>query len=1472
MKHSELRPVSVLTLLALVAPLLALTHAAAGGAHRTSARTGSAYEVRSLYTDEFGVARPAGVSWDPGRRALVVTAAVAGGGVREVSVTPGERLLGKSTTHRLGSPRAASFDPRSRRLVAPGVVGAVASSYTADGTRFVLGAQGTITRVSPRGAVERTRIRGLSGVALRGIAVHPGSRLRYVASADGRRIYAVDASGTVVRAHDVSRVGIRDLRGMTFAPSSDTTDDPTEQSLYVADRGDATVLGRVAEVSLTSTIAAAAPTTGATLVATRDTSIWSPPSPDPSGVTFMPGADRLLISDGEVDEMPIYAGANLFTAQRSSSLSGTGNTLTWSNEPTGVAFNPGNGHLFVSDDDKKSIFEIASAGADGRFGTADDGARTSFKTSVFGNTDPEDVAVDTVRGELLVIDGINSELFRVNAGPNGTFNGVAPAGDDIVTQYDLGILGAIDPNGVAHDAARDTILALDDKTATIYELDNNGSLLNKIDISSVDAANASGIAIAPASDGSGARNYYVVDRGLDNNSHPGENDGKFYELSASLPAITNRPPAANAGPDQMIDLPQTATLTGSAVDDRLPSNTLTYSWTKVSGPGTVTFGTPKAASTTATFSTVGAYVLRLKVSDSQLEDLDEVVVDVFQPGTPRALAIPIASGADDAMEGGGSSGKFVDLASADIELGHNGGTSRAPMLDGLRFAGIPVPPNGEIVSAKIQFKVDETGSEAASYTIRGEANDNAPTYQAISGNISARPSTVATVPWAPPAWTMIGEAGPTQLTPELKTIVQEVVNRPGWVQGNAVAFMIDGTGRRTAEAKDGLSPAVLMLQYRLQPPNTAPGVSAGLDLAVQLPAQAALDGTVTDDGQPAPVPSTAWSMVSGPGTVTFADPGLVDTTASVSAPGSYTLRLTANDGALSAFDDVVVEVEPADAAPVVGAGPDQAIQLPSQAALDGTLVDPGYSGPVSYTWSKVSGPGTVAFGNASALDTSASFSAAGSYTLRLTAANSALSSQDTMVVEVERADAAPVVGAGPDQAIQLPSQAALDGTLVDAGYSGPVSYTWSKVSGPGTVAFGNASALDTSASFSAPGSYTLRLTAANSALSSQDTMVVEVERADAAPVVSAGPDQSTRIPLQAALDGTLVDPGYPGPVQLQWTKMSGPGSVSFVSPTSADTLASFSTSGTYVLRLTSGNDVFSTSDDVQVVVLEPLLSLRLDAEESSVTALDEVGLTGTVTRQEDGQPVAGEEVEIWVTRAPGESPELLGTVTTGPDGAFALEDQPLVSSVYQAKAGEDASLPDEVAVVPRTTGPTAPSSVMVGQLARVRGAVLPAAAGQPVRLQRWNGTAWATVANTTVEEGTGRYAFVLATGRSGRWKYRVLVPAYAGRETTVSTPAVLEVYRARIIGVNTLREVVRVENTGRTRIQLIGWTLTDRRTGVTRVLRAFTLRPGRVVRIHSGSGIDDTNDLYLGRPPMWGSHGTAVVRNPQRFRVDRFTF
>ena len=94
------------------------------------------------------------------------------------------------------------------------------------------------------------------------------------------------------------------------------------------------------------------------------------------------------------------------------------------------------------------------------------------------------------------------------------------------------------------------------------------------------------------------------------------------------------------------------------------------------------------------------------------------------------------------------------------------------------------------------------------------------------------------------------------------------------------------------------------------PVNAPPVVNAGPDLTVALPATATLNATVTDDGLPNPPASvtTAWSKVSGPGTVTFGNAAAVDTTAGFSVAGTYILRLTANDGALVAADDVTVTV------------------------------------------------------------------------------------------------------------------------------------------------------------------------------------------------------------------------------------------------------------------------------------------------------------------------------------------------------------------------------------------------------------------------------------------------------------------------------------------------------------------------------------------------------------------------------------
>jgi hypothetical protein len=192
--------------------------------------------------------------------------------------------------------------------------------------------------------------------------------------------------------------------------------------------------------------------------------------------------------------------------------------------------------------------------------------------------------------------------------------------------------------------------------------------------------------------------------------------------------------------------------------------------------------------------------------------------------------------------------------------------------------------------------------------------------------------------------------------------------------------------------------------------NTAPVVSAGTSQTITLPASATLNGSVSDDGQPANKLTIAWTRISGPGTVTFANAASPATTATFSAAGTYVLRLTADDSALSSSKDVSITVNAptsSNKAPVVNAGADQTITLPNSATLNGTASDDGLpKNTLTTTWTKVSGPGNVTFANATSKSTTASFSAAGTYVLRLTASDSQLAKTDDVAITAASAGTA----------------------------------------------------------------------------------------------------------------------------------------------------------------------------------------------------------------------------------------------------------------------------------------------------------------------------------------------------------------------------------------------------------------------------------------------------------------------------------
>jgi len=152
---------------------------------------------------------------------------------------------------------------------------------------------------------------GSSGLgAVRGLAFELGTGNLHVMVPAEQKLYELTLSGEVVAERDLKEFGLQDPQGMVFAPSSDQTDDPSQFSLFLADSGqndgqvtsDSQSTGQILELSLAQPVAAAAVTFTSSLVKTTDMSAISPPSPDPSGITYLPNSNRLMVVDGEVEE------------------------------------------------------------------------------------------------------------------------------------------------------------------------------------------------------------------------------------------------------------------------------------------------------------------------------------------------------------------------------------------------------------------------------------------------------------------------------------------------------------------------------------------------------------------------------------------------------------------------------------------------------------------------------------------------------------------------------------------------------------------------------------------------------------------------------------------------------------------------------------------------------------------------------------------------------------------------------------------------------------------------------------------------------------------------------------------------------------------------------------------------------------------------------------------------------------------
>ena len=136
----------------------------------------------------------------------------------------------------------------------------------------------------------------------------------------------------------------------------------------------------------------------------------------------------------------------------------------------------------------------------------------------------------------------------------------------------------------------------------------------------------------------------------------------------------------------------------------------------------------------------------------------------------------------------------------------------------MRFAGAKIPQGSKIVKAELRIRfaaplyvwTPEAGFEGA---LQAEATGNAANFLGAGRIVYSLPRTNASVPWV----LGLGSYGTGLASPDISPVVQEIVDRPDWSEGNAIAIIFSSTSARSTDfefcAYDTGLPASLAVTY-----------------------------------------------------------------------------------------------------------------------------------------------------------------------------------------------------------------------------------------------------------------------------------------------------------------------------------------------------------------------------------------------------------------------------------------------------------------------------------------------------------------------------------------------------------------------------------------------------------------------------------------------------------------------------------
>lgn len=576
----------------------------------------------------------------------------------------------------------------------------------------------------------------------------------------------------------------------------------------------------------------------------------------------------------------------------------------------------------------------------------------------------------------------------------------------------------------------------------------------------------------------------------------------------------NTPPSANAGGDIVITLPTvTVTLNGSGNDPE--GATLSYLWTKQSGPASGVIVSSSQAQTAVNGLSQGVYQFDLRVTDNGgLIAHDVVQVTVNAPANQSPVVTFSATPST-------TTGSTTTLT----------GTATDPdgTIDSTRITFVSGPGPVPVIANPTSLSSGVTGmTTPGSYTFQFKAYDHAgasttttvvvlvtvanqsPVAHAGTDISITLPVDSATLNGSTSTddvriaafnWTQIGT------TPSSASIIsagQAITKVKNLGVSGTYKFQLRVTDNNGVNAFDTVQVVVSA------PANPPPIVSIpGGNQTITKPTNSTtVTGSASDPG--GSIDHVLWTVVgkpTGAANPTFTAASSNSTGVNLlDSVGAYTLRYTATDnlGATKSID-VVIQVNAApNVSPTANAGADQVDTLGQQIFIDGSASTDPDGNINSYRWLQLSGPVPSTLVSVSQRRTEIRDVTAGifQFQLRVTDNKGAIAFDTVQVRVYDSIDAdpniPPVANAGPNYRITLCGFCGNTGslTVTGGGTNGSLpitTYEWIKISGPSQYNITNPDSASTTITGLIKGTYVFQLTVTDGrGLADTDTIIINV--------------------------------------------------------------------------------------------------------------------------------------------------------------------------------------------------------------------------------------------------------------------------------------------------------------------------------------------------------------------------------------------